>query len=137
MLSNGDPAGQMREGTSTPTGGIPLTGRLFIQLSQEVRNGLQIDLSGRDGYVLGRSDAKSEYLPDIDLAAFNALDRGVSRRHAALISYHDRLHILDLSSVNGTFLNGQRLTPETPYPINSGDQLTLGELGLTLIQLEK
>ncbi len=132
-----DPAIRPGDGQDTTTGGIPLTGRLFVQLSQEVRNGLQIDLSGRDGYILGRSDAKSVYLPDIDLAAFDALDRGVSRRHAALVGYQDRLHILDLSSVNGTFLNGQRLTPETPYPLNSGDQLILGELNLTLIQLEK
>lgn len=118
--------------SSATKSGIPLNGKLFIQVSQEIRNGLQIDLSGRDGYVLGRSDAKSSYLPDIDLAPYKALDLGVSRRHAALVAYQNSLHIVDLSSVNGSFLNGKRLQPEIPYQLNSGDQLVLGELNLTL-----
>lgn len=73
-------------------------------------------------------------MPDVDLAIFNALDKGVSRRHAALVQYEGWLHIVDLSSVNGTFLNGQRLNPETPYPVCLEDKLVLGELQLIFLQ---
>lgn len=114
-----------------------MSGKLLIQSSQDSASAIQVDLWGTEGFILGRSDNKSSYLPDIDLAAFNALDKGVSRRHAALVSYQDRLHILDLSSVNGTFLNGNRLTPEIPYVLNSGDQLVLGQLTLNVSRFEK
>jgi pSer/pThr/pTyr-binding forkhead associated (FHA) protein len=42
------------------------------------------------------------------------------------------VHVLDLSSVNGTFLNGQRLTPEVPYPVRTGDKLRLGNFNIQL-----
>ena len=119
------------------TAAIPMSGKLLIQTTQDNPQMIQVDLWGTEGFILGRSDNKSSYLPDIDLAAFNALDKGVSRRHAALVYYQDRLHILDLSSVNGTFLNGNRLTPEIPYVLNSGDQLVLGQLTLNVSRTEK
>lgn len=116
---------------STRTG-IPAKGVVFIQINNDVNNRLTVDVSGPEGYIIGRSDNKSSYLPDIDLAAFQALERGVSRRHAALVRYQGSLHVLDLSSVNGTFLNGERLVSETPYPLASGDNLVLGNLNLLI-----
>jgi pSer/pThr/pTyr-binding forkhead associated (FHA) protein len=104
--------------------------KLVIQVSSA--QNLQIDISGTDGFVLGRSDSRSTYVPDIDLAQYKALEKGVSRRHAAFVRYQEQLHILDLGSVNGTFLNGKRLKPEIPVMINSGDELTLGDLLLSL-----
>lgn len=93
---------------------------------------LNVSFAHSDGAILGRSDSKSSYVPDIDLAELQALERGVSRRHAALVRYQNRLHVVDLSSVNGTFLNNRKLPPETPYLLNPGDQLKLGDLVLTL-----
>jgi len=115
---------------------LPAVGKIFLQINEAATEGLQIDLSGTEGFVLGRSDSKSSYLPDIDLAVFRALDKGVSRRHAAFVRYENKLHIVDLSSVNGTFLNGSRLAPEVPYPVHTGDRLVLGELALHLSQVE-
>jgi pSer/pThr/pTyr-binding forkhead associated (FHA) protein len=73
-------------------------------------------------------------LPDVDLNLFEARDKGVSRRHCALVQYQGVLHVVDLGSVNGTFVNGTRLTAETPYPINPGDELRLGTLDLILLK---
>jgi pSer/pThr/pTyr-binding forkhead associated (FHA) protein len=115
---------------------LPAVGKIFLQINEVASEGLQVDLSGTEGFVLGRSDSKSSYLPDIDLAVFKALDKGVSRRHAAFVRYENKLHIVDLSSVNGTFLNGNRLSPEVPYPVHTGDRLVLGELTLHLSQIE-
>ena len=118
------------------TPGIPAIGKIYLHLNESTQEGVYVDLSGTEGFVLGRSDAKSSYVPDVDLASFRALDKGVSRRHAALVRYQGKLHIVDLSSVNGTFLNGNRLTPEMPYPLNAEDRLTLGELALVLTMAE-
>ncbi|MAS35916.1 MAG: hypothetical protein CL610_18050 [Anaerolineaceae bacterium] len=91
---------------------------------------------GVEGYVLGRLDSGSTYVPDIDLSAYEALDHGISRRHAALVRFHDRLHVVDLSSVNGTFLDGQRLKPDKPYPLQVNVTLRIGSLNLSLIKID-
>jgi hypothetical protein len=131
MSANQPPVNTISNPQPAPQG-IPAIGKIYLYVNESAQEGLHVDLSGTEGFVLGRSDAKSSYIPDVDLASFRALDKGVSRRHAAFVRYQGKLHIVDLSSVNGTFLNGSRLTPETPYPLNAGDRLTLGELALVL-----
>ncbi len=83
-----------------------------------------------EGYIIGRSDAQSAFPPDIDLTPFNGRDRGVSRRHAALTIYGNELHIVDLDSVNGTFVNSKRLMADAPYALRSGDRILLGDFEL-------
>ncbi len=34
------------------------------------------------------------------------------------------------ASANGTFLNGQRLTPYLPHPLHDGDELQIGRIRL-------
>ncbi|MBL8165606.1 MAG: FHA domain-containing protein [Anaerolineae bacterium] len=121
-----------KNSTETRGPSIALRGTLVLQVNPDGRDNIQIELAAPAGYVIGRSDAKSSFNPDIDMATFNALDKGVSRRHAALVSHNNTLAALDLSSVNGTFLNGTRLLPETPTPVHQGDTLSLGDL---LIQI--
>lgn len=135
-MSENNPPAYNPINSPLPPQAIPAVGKLVLHVGDSSNEGLQVDLSGTEGYVLGRSDAKSSYVPDVDLASFHALDKGVSRRHAAFVRYQGKLHVVDLSSVNGTFLNGNRLTPETPYPVNAGDRLTLGELALVLTRGE-
>lgn len=96
--------------------------------------GIPLNAPGVEGYIVGRSDDASDYHPDIDLSAFEARERGVSRRHAALVQFKGSLHVVDLGSVNGTFINGKRLAPETPFPISPGDEMRLGTLDLILLR---
>lgn len=84
-------------------------------------------------YVIGRADSSSTFMPDIDLASFKARSKGVSRRHAAFVLYHDELHLLDLGSVNGTFLNDMPLAPDTPHRLDRHNTIRLGML---LLQIE-
>ncbi|MBZ0304210.1 MAG: FHA domain-containing protein [Anaerolineae bacterium] len=107
-----------------------------FELHVEQRAVMQMAAPGVEGYVLGRTDAASSYMPDVNLADFRALEHGVSRRHAALVRYRGRVHIVDLSSVNGTFLNGERLQPDKPYPLRPGDILRLGTLNMSLIKIK-
>lgn len=112
--------------------GIPMHGILILRENTESPRVMEVSLAGTDGFIIGRSDNKSSYAVDIDLSGFNALEKGISRRHSALVYYEDKLHVVDLSSANGSFLNGQRLMSETPYVLSDGDQLTLGQLMLTV-----
>ncbi len=77
--------------------------------------------------LLGRTDPHTGNFPEIDLTPHD-FETKVSRRHARLFQESGRFFIEDLSSVNGTFLNGlTRLTPKTPHPLQDGDELKLGE----------
>jgi pSer/pThr/pTyr-binding forkhead associated (FHA) protein len=116
---------------------IPSKGVIRIEILNKAQSSIEVEISGGQGYIIGRSDNKSTYLPDIDLADFQALELGVSRRHAALVHHHQHLHLLDLSSVNGTFLNGERLAPEAPYPLSHGDKILLGNLTLVISYLDR
>lgn len=68
------------------------------------------------GIVLGRSSQCDQQLPD----------NTVSRRHAMTARRHGSWQITDLESRHGTFLNGVRLDPNTPAPLNPGDLVRLG-----------
>ena len=106
--------------------------KLVLQSSDSSISSVQILLQTTDGFVIGRSDRRSSFIPDIDLADFKALEKGVSRRHAVFVRYQDKIHILDINSINGTFLNGKRLKPDIPYMITTGDQLGFGDLLLSV-----
>jgi len=92
----------------------------------------QVQPPEHNGYVLGRSDDNSDFVPDIDLAQYGARELGVSRRHAALVRFQGATHVLDLGSVNGTFLNGKRLISDMPYPVISGNVIRVGTLELVI-----
>jgi hypothetical protein len=78
--------------------------------------------------VLGRADLNSQQKPDIDLSPYGALDKGVSRVHAAIMRNEDTLTLVDMGSANGTHLNGQRLVPDQPRILRDGDEIRLGKL---------
>lgn len=79
---------------------------------------------------IGRLDAASATFPDVDLTNDRGLEKGVSRRHAKITRRGNEVLIEDLGSVNGTFVNGKRLTPYLPHPLYNGDELQLGKLVL-------
>ena len=81
-----------------------------------------------DEFLLGRRDSATGVSPDLDLSPFGALEKGVSRIHAALRRGEDVLSIVDLESANGTFLNGQRLAANQPRLLRDGDEIRLGKL---------
>ena len=47
----------------------------------------------------------------------------VSRRHCQLMMYRDQLWIQDLASLNGTFVNGRRVS--NGYPLHDGDLVSI------------
>ncbi len=92
-----------------------------------------IPLAGRDEFTLGRSSEQQTVLPDLDLSPFQAYEKGVSRLHASIRVNSNPVTVTDLGSVNATRLNGQRIPPSKPIPVQHGDILTLGKLKLQMI----
>ena len=68
--------------------------------------------------------------PHIDLSAFHAHNRGVSRKHARITLQNTRLSVADLASTNGTYVNNEKLEPNIEYPLKEADDLRLGFLSL-------
>jgi hypothetical protein len=93
-----------------------------------------ITLPRREHLVLGRaSESMMGQVTDIDLTPYNAKEYGVSRIHAKLSIQGDMLYVTDLSSTNGTTLNGRRLEPNVLRLVRNGDMLMLGRLVVKLV----
>jgi hypothetical protein len=88
------------------------------------------DLVGKASIVVGREDAPSNSFPDVDLTPYGAEEGGVSRLHARIAQSGDDWTIEDLESTNFTFINRKRIAPKTPTPLNDGDEIRLGRVGL-------
>lgn len=58
----------------------------------------------------------------------------VSRVHCEIIVYDDRVTLRDLSSRNGTFVNGQRLPPNEERTLCVNDTIRLAGTVLTLVK---
>lgn len=76
---------------------------------------------------IGRTDKTSGQIIDIDLTE---LDRGrvVSRKHGYISCTEGRYRIADIGSMNGTFLNNDRLEKDIEYDLKNGDEIVFGKL---------
>jgi hypothetical protein len=91
---------------------------------------VHIDPKGE--FVLGRKTGKtSEIL--LDLAPFRGYALGVSRRHTVIRRMGNGYEVMDLGSVNGSWLNEERLTPHAHHPLPSGSHLRLGRMRLFVL----
>ncbi len=89
---------------------------------------LDYQLTMRSGPTPGKTYPidQEELILGRDLANEIAIsDPEVSRRHARFFVKNDNIHVEDLGSTNGTFLNGERIS--SPQQLRFGDVLTLGE----------
>jgi len=110
--------------------GATLPTRPFLIVNE---SGLRVNLftTNETSVVVGRADALSGVAPDLDLDPYAGELAGLSRRHARVLVQQGQCWIKDLNSVNWTYLNQQRLTPDKPTPLNDGDLLRLGNVLLT------
>lgn len=88
----------------------------------------QVDLELNRKTVLGRVTEEESNVKNIDLSPFLAYQLGVSRRHLMLVPEDDEILAFDLSSRNGSFINGEQLSPRNGFPLKDGDELRLGSL---------
>ena len=96
-------------------------------------NPIYRDTSGE--FVLGRKAGTTGLLSEglLDLSTLGGYGQGLSRRHAVIRRTKHTYEIMDMGSVNGTWLNDERLTPHKNYPLISGSHLRLGSMRLFVL----
>ena len=120
------------QGARIQTARLAAPWRLLLQIGGE--NQTTVGIEVRDRIVLGRGDPVASFYPDLDLSPYGGQDGGVSRRHAAIVQDEENkaLYIEDLSSTNGTRINGFSLEPRRRYRLRDGDELELGHVHMIL-----
>ena len=93
----------------------------------------EIQLPSTAEVHIGRLDAAHGIFPDLDLSPDGGLEGGVSRHHCKIHQRGSAYLVEDVGSANGTFLDGQRLTPYLPHVLKDGDELQLGRIKLRVI----
>jgi hypothetical protein len=107
---------------------VPGSGIAFYVEGQS--NPVYIDSKGE--FILGRKPGTTAEML-LDLAPFGGYGLGLSRRHAVIRRTGNGYEVLDLGSVNGTWLNEQKLVPHKSYPLRSGSHLRLGRMRLLVL----
>ncbi len=79
--------------------------------------------------LVGREDPTTRALPDIDLTAIDER-RAVSRKHARIDYRGGTVHVCDLGSTNGSFVNDERLAVQVERRLAAGDRLRFGRVEL-------
>lgn len=86
-----------------------------------------------DEATIGRTDPVTGILPDIDLTPVD-VDRSVSRRHAKILRRDGNYMILEeVGTINGTYVNDQRIPTGQPVPLNNGDRLRVGLINMKVV----
>jgi len=102
--------------------------------SSYLPDAIHLRLNGQP-YTIGRFDV-SAGKKQCDFE-FDKATKAVSRRHAAIEcasggvsdGNNGALTVVDLNSSAGTFVNGYRITPGKPHPIQHGDRISFGTMG--------
>jgi CRP-like cAMP-binding protein len=96
----------------------------------DLTTGAEFFFSKGDETTIGRADPVTGILPDIDLTAVDA-NRSVSRRHAKIIRSGNQYFMLEeVGTVNGTYVNDQRIPTGTPVMIHNGDGIKIGLIAM-------
>lgn len=96
----------------------------------DITTGTEFFFSKADETTIGRADPVTGILPDIDLTPVDA-NRSVSRRHAKIIrSGNDYCVLEEVGTVNGTYVNEQRIPTGTPVTIHGGDAIKIGLIAM-------
>lgn len=108
---------------------------VLVLIVRDTRDELQIRPQHfREEVVVGRSSENQTIRPDVDLAPHGGNNMGVSRLHLA-ISYDaalEQIMVRDMGSANGSFLNGEKLSPTEERVLRNGDQVRLGRMNITV-----
>lgn len=97
---------------------------LIIQRSNRI-----VQLTKTKTY-LGRRDYTTGFIPDIDLTKEDE-EKYISRKHAQISFVDSKFYISEeAGAINGTFLNGKRLSTGVKYEIQNEDEITLCHLNM-------
>lgn len=95
-------------------------------------DGRPIALPDQMQIIVGRVTPGGGPQPDVDLTAFDAAHRGVSRQHVQIKNVRFLTYVADLRSRNGTWLNNVSIAGAGERLLRDRDELRLGDLHLTI-----
>jgi CRP-like cAMP-binding protein len=99
----------------------------------DVATGTGFFFSNGDETTIGRADPVTGILPDVDLTPVDT-NRSVSRRHAKIIrSGADYCVLEEVGTVNGTYVNDQRIPTGVPVTLHDGDLLKIGLISMKTV----
>jgi CRP-like cAMP-binding protein len=95
----------------------------------EITSGMTFPLAAGNETTVGRIDPVTGINPEVDLTPVDG-KRSISRRHARIKREPDGSFsvVEDVGTMNGTFVNGNRLAAGRPVPIVSGDTVVFGTI---------
>jgi pSer/pThr/pTyr-binding forkhead associated (FHA) protein len=82
----------------------------------------------RERLLVGRGGGNT----DIDLAALDTGNAGISREHALFLYSDGALFVEDLNSTNGTRINGYKIDAGKSYSLHNGDEVEFGSVRLAV-----
>jgi len=90
-----------------------------------------------DGPTRGRSFTLTDDITTIGRSSDNdicILEKGVSRHHAKILKKDDKIFIVDLASLQGVFIDGEKIEPGLEVEIKEESRVTIGK---TILSLQK
>ncbi len=118
-----------RQPLATPSP-VKLTAKLVLMNNSDMSASFILD---KDTNLIGRMDPHTGIFPEVDLSTYDP-ETKVSRRHARVYREGGQFLVEDLSSVNGTIVNGTfKLYPKQPRVLQNGDEIRLGETVLKFV----
>lgn len=97
--------------------GLPAQQKQQVIQLVRVKSREQVSLPGDIAY-LGRSSQNDYCITG---------NTSIGRKHAVIKKQRDTCYLMDLGSVNGTFLNGKRLEPKQICRLSNGDKIRLAD----------
>lgn len=99
----------------------------------DVATGNAFFFSRGDETTIGRADPVTGILPDVDLTPVDT-SRSVSRRHAKILHRSGEFLILEeVGTVNGTYVNDQRIPTGQPVLVHHGDRVKIGLIQMKVL----
>jgi hypothetical protein len=109
--------------SAAPAGPATTTTASRIVITSGPKAGLELPLGG-EPLTIGRSSE----------AGLVIRDDYTSSQHARLVLWGDQWMLQDLESTNGTFHGGERVSPNSPVPVQTGTPI---KVGATTFELRK
>lgn len=93
-------------------------------------SGMVFPLAATSETTIGRRDPVTGIYPDVDLTPVDT-QRSISRRHAKIYRRNEKFFVSEeIGTMNGTFVNGERLETGKPSEVRSGDEVRCGVVNL-------
>ncbi len=83
--------------------------------------------------MIGRNHPDAEQIVDIDLSPYKGSEWGVSKKHAKLIIKDEGVTLTDLNSINGTYIEREKITPNIPQDLGYGKIIHLGKVKIQVL----